>query len=90
MNLYAIRRRNAWESAEELEKVGARSKEVGDTEFPGNLAWIRTYVVKDEDGITAMEYGLLAAAIAGVLILVAFFFSNRLGNAINNVSAHIN
>jgi sporulation protein YlmC with PRC-barrel domain len=50
MNLYAIRRRNAWESAEELEKVGARSKEVGDTEFPDNLAWIRTYVVKDEDG----------------------------------------
>lgn len=47
-------------------------------------------LVKDEDGITAMEYGLLAAAIAGVLILVAFFFSNRLGNAINNVSAHIN
>ena len=50
MNLYAIRRRNAWESAEELEKVGARSTEVGDTEFPDNLAWIRTYVVKDEDG----------------------------------------
>lgn len=46
-------------------------------------------LVKDEDGITAMEYGLLAAAIAGVLILVAFFFSNRLGNAINNVSVHI-
>ena len=50
MNLYAIRRRNAWESPEELEEVGARSKEVGDTEFPDNLAWIRTYVVKDEDG----------------------------------------
>ena len=32
-------------------------------------------LVKDEDGITAMEYGLLAAAIAGVLILVAFFRS---------------
>ena len=50
MNLDAIRRRNAWESPEELEEVGARSKEVGDTEFPDNLAWIRTYVVKDEDG----------------------------------------
>ena len=23
---------------------------MGDTEFPDNLAWIRTYVVKDEDG----------------------------------------
>jgi sporulation protein YlmC with PRC-barrel domain len=50
MNLYAIRRRNAWESAEELEKVGARSKEVGETEFSEDLAWIRTYVLKDEDG----------------------------------------
>ena len=50
MNLYAIRRRNAWESAEELEKVGARSKEVGESEFADDLAWIRTYVLKDEDG----------------------------------------
>ena len=50
MNLYAIRRKNAWASAEELEKVGARSKEVGETEFPDDLAWIRTYVLKDEDG----------------------------------------
>jgi Flp pilus assembly pilin Flp len=47
-------------------------------------------LVKDEEGASAMEYGLLAAAIAGVLILVAFFFSARIGNAINNVSAHIN
>jgi hypothetical protein len=50
MNLYAIRRRNAWKDAEELEKVGGRSKEVGESEFSDNLAWIRTYVVKDEDG----------------------------------------
>ena len=50
MNLYAIRRRNAWESPEELEKVGAKSKEVGETEFTDDIAWIRTYVVKDEDG----------------------------------------
>jgi sporulation protein YlmC with PRC-barrel domain len=50
MNLYAIRRRNAWKSAEELEEVGARSKEVGETEYPDNLAWIRSYIVQDEDG----------------------------------------
>jgi len=37
-----------------------------------------------------MEYGLLAAAIAGVLIIVAFFFGNRLGNQINRISVHIN
>ena len=46
-------------------------------------------MLKDEEGITAMEYGLLAAAIAGVLILVAFFFGARLGNVINKVAVHI-
>ena len=45
---------------------------------------------EDETGVTAMEYGLLAAALAGVLILVMYFFANTLGNAINNISAHIN
>ena len=47
-------------------------------------------LLKDDEGITALEYGLLAAAIAGVLIIVAYFFGNRLGNQINRVSAHIN
>jgi Flp pilus assembly pilin Flp len=47
-------------------------------------------LLRDDDGATAMEYGILAAAIAGVLIIVAFFFGNRLGNQLNNVSAHIN
>ncbi|HMF39113.1 MAG TPA: Flp family type IVb pilin [Polyangia bacterium] len=47
-------------------------------------------LLNDEQGITAMEYGLLAAAIAGVLIIVAFFFGNRLGNQINRISVHIN
>ena len=46
-------------------------------------------LLKDEDGITALEYGLLAAAIAGVLIIVAYFFGNRLGNQINRVAVHI-
>jgi Flp pilus assembly pilin Flp len=44
---------------------------------------------EDEEGITALEYGLLAAAIAGVLIVVAYFFGNRLGNQINRVAVHI-
>ena len=38
MNLYAIRRRNTWESREALEKVGARSKEVGDTDEVTEIA----------------------------------------------------
>ena len=50
MKLYAIRRRNAWQSGDELEKVGAKSKEVGESEFADDIAWIRTYAVQDEDG----------------------------------------
>jgi len=46
-------------------------------------------LLEDDEGIVALEYGLLAAAIVGVLIIVAFFFGNRLGNAINKVSVHI-
>lgn len=48
-----------------------------------------TRLLADEAAVTAMEYGLLAAAIAGVLILVAYFFANQLGNAINNVAVHM-
>ena len=50
MELFAIRRRNAWKSPEELEEVGARSKQIGDEEMSDDVRWIRTYVLKDEDG----------------------------------------
>jgi hypothetical protein len=49
MNLYAIRRRDFWGSAEELEKTAARSAEVGD-EMAGDVRWIRTYAVHEESG----------------------------------------
>ena len=50
MELFAIRRRNAWKSVEELEEVGGRSKQIGDEEMSDDIRWIRTYVLKDEDG----------------------------------------
>ena len=50
MNTYAIRRKRAWESPEELEKVGERSAQVAETDFPDDIAWIRTYVIKEDDG----------------------------------------
>ena len=50
MNLYAIRRERAWESPADLEKTAARSKEVGESDFPDDIAWIRSYVVKEEGG----------------------------------------
>ncbi|HWG07434.1 MAG TPA: DUF4242 domain-containing protein [Solirubrobacteraceae bacterium] len=50
MKTYAIRRRNAWGSVEELEGVAARSKEVADREFPEDIRWIRSYVIGEGDG----------------------------------------
>jgi hypothetical protein len=49
MQLYGIRRRNWWKDAEELERGGARSAEVGDEDGSG-VRWIRSYVLQEEDG----------------------------------------
>ena len=49
MNLYAIRRRDFWGSAEDLQKTAARSAEVGD-EMSDDVRWIRTYVVQEDSG----------------------------------------
>ena len=49
MNLYAIRRRNFWGTAEELQATAARSAQVGE-EMSGDIRWIRTYVVQEETG----------------------------------------
>ena len=50
MNTYVIRRRSGWATPAELEKGGARSAEVADSEFPEDIRWIRSYVVPEEDG----------------------------------------
>ena len=50
MQTYAIRRKRAWESPEEAEEAGARSKEIADTEFPSDIRWIRSYMIVEEDG----------------------------------------
>jgi sporulation protein YlmC with PRC-barrel domain len=50
MNTYAIRRKNAWASPDEVEQVAARSKEVADDQFPADIRWIRSYVIAEEDG----------------------------------------
>ena len=44
---------------------------------------------KDEEGATAIEYGLMAAAIAGVLIVAAYFAGGRVSANINNLAQHI-
>src|ERR671923_2347410 len=50
MNTYAIRRKHAWKSPEEVEQVAARSKQVADDDFPSDIRWIRSYVIAEDDG----------------------------------------
>jgi hypothetical protein len=47
MNTYAIRRKNAWQSPEDI--PAERSKQVADDEFPADIRWIRSYVIAEED-----------------------------------------
>jgi pilus assembly protein Flp/PilA len=44
---------------------------------------------KDEEGATALEYGLMAAAVAGVLIIAAYFLGGRVSQQLNNVAQHL-
>jgi sporulation protein YlmC with PRC-barrel domain len=49
MDLYVIRRRDAWASPDELKAAGARSTAEGDKAGSG-VRWIRSYVVVEESG----------------------------------------
>jgi pilus assembly protein Flp/PilA len=40
---------------------------------------------KDEEGATAVEYGLIVAAIAGVIIAIVLVVGNKVKNSFNNV-----
>ena len=50
MNTYVIRRENAWGSPEELEATAERSKQVAEDDFPNDIRWIRSYVIKEDGG----------------------------------------
>ena len=50
LKLYAIRRLHAWKSPEEVQQIGARSKQVADDDFQADIRWIRSYVIAEEDG----------------------------------------
>jgi hypothetical protein len=50
MKTYVIRRQRAWQSAAELEETAARSKQVAESEFPDDIAWIRSYVIAEPGG----------------------------------------
>src|SRR5689334_1956353 len=50
MKTYVIRRERAWQSPEELEATAARSKQVAESDFPDDIAWIRSYVIAEPGG----------------------------------------
>ena len=50
MNLFVIRRPSAWASLQELEAAGAKSAKVAKEQMPGQVRWIRSYVVNEPDG----------------------------------------
>ena len=43
-------------------------------------------LLKDEQGATAVEYGLIVAAIAGLIITVVFVLGNKVKNSFSNVA----
>jgi hypothetical protein len=50
MALYAIIRRDGWNSGDELKEAAARSTAVGDNEMSDDIRWIRSYVLAEESG----------------------------------------
>ena len=50
MQLYTIRRRHGWKTAEELQAAAEKSRQIGDQEMGDQIRWIRSYVMSEEDG----------------------------------------
>ena len=50
MHTYVILRRGAWEDEPDLQAAAAESTRVADEEMPGQVKWIRSYVLEEEDG----------------------------------------
>ena len=50
MQTFVIFRRSAWEDEPDLEDAVAESTRVADEEMPGQVKWIRSYVLEEEDG----------------------------------------
>lgn len=50
MDMYMIRRREAWSTPAELEQAAARSTAVASADFPDSISWIRSYVIEEPDG----------------------------------------
>ena len=44
-------------------------------------------LLRDDQGATAVEYGLIVAAIAGLIISVVFVLGNKINNVFNNIQS---
>jgi pilus assembly protein Flp/PilA len=44
---------------------------------------------KDERAATAVEYGLVVAALAALIIVLVFSLGNKIKNTFNNVASHM-
>ena len=56
--------------------------------FPYALTWLKSFIKKDE-GVTAIEYGLIAALIAVVIISAVSFVGTELTNTFNMVATAV-
>ncbi len=50
MEQFMIRRRSGWKTPGELEAAAKRSIDVAEGEFPGDIGWIRSYVITEPSG----------------------------------------
>ena len=45
------------------------------------------HLLRDDQGATAVEYGLIVAAIAGLIIAVVFVLGGKINNVFNNIQS---
>jgi hypothetical protein len=50
METFVIMRRGAWKEESDLQDAAEESTRVADEELPGQVKWIRSYVLDEEDG----------------------------------------
>ena len=53
------------------------------------LEWLKTFVVKEEEGQTLIEYALIIVLIAIVVIAALTLLGPVIGNVFNNINANL-
>jgi pilus assembly protein Flp/PilA len=61
----------------------------GEPDVNSNMLGNLRALLEDESGATAVEYGLIVAAIAGLIIVVVFLLGKKVNNAFSNVASHM-